>query len=198
MAVPAAPEPVPAARPPTGVPQEAIKTKLLVVEGPGDCAVFSALLQHLNLQDAIQLQVFGGVPRLRDFLIALWKTTRFEEAVVSVGIVRDADTSPNDAFRSVVFALQNAGVAAPAQPMATAPGPPAITVMIVPDGQSSGSIETLCPRSVAGDTAIPCVDRYLRCLKRQGLRLPSSDDKRRMQAFFASPPGATTAHAPGV
>jgi hypothetical protein len=58
----------------------------------------------------VQLQNFGGIQELKDFLKALRNSPDFATRVGSVGIVRDAETDPHAAFQSVCYSIGQAGL----------------------------------------------------------------------------------------
>jgi len=164
-------------------PLKISQRKLLLVEGKEDERFFAALIEHLCL---VQIQVipFGGKPKLGPFLRALVMDSSFD-AVESIGIVRDSDTSPDSAFQSVSTALAQCKLPAPSTTLEAVGDKPHVAVMILPDMDSSGSLEDICLRSVAGDPAMRCVDGFFDCLKKQDLRV-GNHAKARAQAFLAS------------
>ncbi len=84
-----------------------IKSEIqLLVEGNDQRNFFEAFIDHLSLEN-IQIQNFGGVRELRDFLDGLVSATGFRQIVQSLGIVRDAETSAGSAFQSVQSSLMN-------------------------------------------------------------------------------------------
>ena len=81
-----------------------LKSKILLVEGNDPRNFFEAFVRHLSI-DNIQIQNFGGITQLRDFLEGLVGATGFR-VVESIGIVRDAETSAESAFQSVQSSLK--------------------------------------------------------------------------------------------
>jgi hypothetical protein len=135
----------------------------------------------------MQIQDFGGINELPGFLRALRITPGFA-GVTSLGIIRDAEENPANAFQSVCSALRNAQFDVPGQPEVFVGTKPQVGVLILPDAMTSGMLETLCLRSVAGDPAIPCVEKYFECIRQRVPEegLPKTMDKARVQAFLAS------------
>ena len=148
---------------------------------------FEALCSHLDVID-VQIQDFGGTTEFRPFLKALLRVPGFRSTVSALGIVRDAEANAAGAGASVRDALRLAGLPAPAQPLerVSLAGQPRISYMILPDGVSAGNLETVCLRSVAGDPALECVDRYFECLASTTVATPRNAAKARVQAFLAS------------
>ena len=167
--------------PPTGIE----KPIQLLVEGKAQQNFFEALIQHLRLQDGPQIQDFGGVNELRGFLEAFVETPGFD-TVTSIGIVRDAEESAAAARQSVEGSLRNAGLPVPGD--AGKDGDPAVHVLILPDDEEPGMIETLLCRSVAHEPVNPCIDKFFGCVA----ALPGFDirnpDKARAQAYLATRP----------
>ncbi len=158
--------------------------KLLLVEGRDEFNFFSALINHLQLQD-IEVRIYEGKSNLRRALQTLPLAPGFGN-VKSVGIVRDADDDANAAFQSVCSSLSNANLPVPDSPLVLTSGRPQIAVMIMPPGTNTGMLEDLCLSALQGDPAMPCVDQYFQCLETQMENLPQNASKARLHAFLAS------------
>ncbi len=163
--------------------QEIRCPKLLVVEGKDEELFFSALCQHLGLND-IQVLPIGGKTQLRRNLDGLTKVTGFSE-VKALGIIRDADNDPKAAFQSVCSALGSVGLPVPDQPLVPACGHPCVCVMILPDSQSTGALEDVCLRTIHGTPTMQCVNQLFCCLQQQGLPLPNNLSKAKVMAYLA-------------
>ncbi len=161
------------------------ESHLLVVEGKEEEVFFGALIKHLGLQK-VQIIPIGGKKNLRQNLKILAKSPQFKNAVVAMGIVRDADDNPAAAFQSVSDALQAAGLSVPESPSMPAGNTPKITIMILPEGGASGMLEDLCLKAVENDNARICVEQYFQCLQQKGLSFPRNMSKARVQVFLAS------------
>jgi hypothetical protein len=168
-------------------PVPIVEPKQLVVEGQDAIVFFEALLSKMGLTE-IQLQNFGGVDELRGFLSALQRQSGFGHIVTSVGIVRDAERDATSAFQSACSALQNSGLNAPDQPEEFDGSDPRVGVLILPDAENAGMLETLCLRSVISDPGMQCVEEYFDCIDQQLPELPKNMDKAKVQAFLASRP----------
>ena len=160
-------------------------TKQLLVEGDDADYFFSALLEELSISE-IQIQNYGGKDELKGFLKQFCKVFGFWEKVVSLGIVRDAETNPSTAFQSVSGALCVAGLPVPQCPLDLTDTQPRISVFILPDAETNGMLETVCLRSVEKDPAMFCVEEYFKCLKERLKFFPKNMEKARLQAFLAS------------
>ena len=95
-------------------PKEIKSAIQLIVEGNDQRNFFEAFTSHLSITN-VQIQDFGGVSQLRDFLEGLVSATGFQ-TVQSLGIVRDAETSSERAFQSVQSSLERAKAACAGQP----------------------------------------------------------------------------------
>ncbi len=168
-------------------PSEIIKKALLIGEGIDDMNVFKALRDHMNLRDSLHVWHYGGKNKLPLFIADLRSTTGFK-ALRALGITRDADTDTVGALKSVQSALGNAGFPVPAEQMKTEAGKPSVSIMILPNTDNPGDLETLCRQAVAETQAAVCVNRYLECLREQGISLPGHphDSKAWVRAYIAS------------
>ena len=177
------------------------KPKQLVVEGRDVEEFLKALLRNMGLEEEIQIQNFGGVAQLANFLqefqdilqairIARGFRGFLAQGIASLGVVRDAErySEPEDAFKSACSALNGIGLTAPSQIERFEGSNPRVGVLILPDAKTKGMLETLCLRSVEDYPAMQCVNEYFDCVKEQLGSLPKNMDKARVQAFLASTP----------
>ena len=156
----------------------------ILVEGRDPCKFFEALIEHLAF-DNVQVQDFGGVTELRDFLSSFTKMSGFS-GVQSLGIVRDAEQNATGAFHSVRGALEHAGLSAPDTPGQRAGASPAISVMILPDNERTGMLKTLLCDSFSGNPVRTCIDAFFKCVEvRQGHPV-HRQYKARARAFLAT------------
>jgi len=160
------------------------KNKQLLVEGRTPQRFFQALVAHLALP--VEVQNFGGNTELRAFLKGFRRSPGFEGRVESIGVVRDAETNPDGAFISVRDALRDAELPVPHVPIRPSEGTPQTSILILPDQNTTGMLETLCWAAVEDDPAALCVDRYLDCLQDRMPEMPGNPEKARIQAFLAS------------
>lgn len=166
-------------------PIEIIKPNLLLVEGKNDVGFFEGIMTHLDLND-IQIINVEGTPKYGDILKAIRKSSNFNKIVISIGIVRDADTNSDAAFGSISGYLRSAKLPVPEKPLMPSKGTPQVTVMILPKEGETGMLEDLCLSSVVSDSAFPCMEAYFQCLQEKGLSLPNKISKAKVQVFLAS------------
>jgi len=163
---------------------------LLIVEGLEDARFFSALIEHMRLEKVqIQIIVAGGKTEIRNRVRAIANAPGFKEMVVSLGILRDANSDPNAAFQSIRDALKAVGLPSPNCQLEVVGSKPRVGVLILP-GSSPGSLEDLCLASVTEDPAMACVEQYFECLKKLGSLLPDNISKAKIHVFLASRPKA--------
>src|SRR3989304_1127823 len=80
------------------------KPKLLIIEGKDDECFFCALIDHLKIED-IKVAGAGGKNQIQGQLQAIVKDDGFNK-ITSLGVIRDANNNPGDAFKSVINALE--------------------------------------------------------------------------------------------
>ena len=165
-------------------PTKITESKQLVVEGRDAEVFFHALLSDMCISD-VQIQNFGGVSEVGGFLKALRIASGFAQ-VVSLGIVRDAETNAAAAFQSVCGALRGANLPVPDQAMVPVGDRPQVSVLILPDGKTPGMLETICLQSVQDDAVMECIEHYFECVEQRTDSPPKNMPKARVQAFLAS------------
>ena len=163
-----------------------VQRKLLVIEGHDDEEFLDALVKHEGL-NGIQLHNVRGKANLRPELKALKRTPGFSD-VVSLGLIRDADSSVQDTFTSVRDAFRDADLPVPDSPMVPAGNNPQVLVMLMPDCVNTGELEDLCLRSVATQPAMLCVDDYFLCLKNRDIPEPRKLSRAKVHAYLTSMP----------
>jgi len=162
------------------------KTKLLLVEGKDEEHFFSKLTSELGLNN-IQIWEIGGKTKFARNLKAVCKTPG-HDSVMSIGIVRDADKNSTDAFRSICYALEKAGLSVPTEPLIPTNDVPRVTVMVLPVGERKGMLEDVCLKSVSHHPAMDCVESYFQCLEErvEPEELSRNSAKTRVRAFLAA------------
>jgi len=119
------------------------ESKQLLVEGKDVEIIFSLFIEQLGISD-IQIQDYGGVDEFPGFLEQFVLSHNFRSGnVVSLGIVRDAETSAQAAFQSICKALEMANLTSPDLPTVPKGVNPKINILILPDASTSGMLETL-------------------------------------------------------
>ena len=165
-----------------------IKSEIqLLVEGNDQRNFFEAFIDHLSLEN-IQIQNFGGVSELRDFLEGLVSATGFRQIVQSIGIVRDAENSAGSAFQSVQSSLKNAELPMPDSPAKRTGISPAVTVLILPGDNRAGMLETLLCESFADTPVNHCIDDFFTCVENLPDVSIKNSHKARANAYLTTRP----------
>lgn len=162
------------------------RSKLLLVEGSHEVKFFNRLLQTMQLDD-VQVREVKGKHLFKPNIVNLPKVDGYSD-LTSIGIVRDANASFEDTFRSVQNALRDANLPVPDEVMVPTTTSPQVAVFITPDNGSEGALEDLLMASVQGDPVLACVDRYFDCLRGiQGHTHPHLS-KAEVQVYLAKEP----------
>ncbi len=161
--------------------------KVLVVEGRDIFGFALALLRELQLDGQIEVRNGGGLPAFNDYFQDLALVSGFAGAT-SLGVIRDCEGDPQAAFQQTCAGLQRAGLSVPTAPLQPTMSPPApiVNVMLLPDAQTPGMLESLLWRSLVGDVRLPCVDDFLDCIGRVTGQPVRREDKSRVFAYIAS------------
>ncbi len=165
-------------------PQQISRSVQLLVEGNDQRNFFEALVKDMY-RDDIQVQNFGGVNDLRTFL-SLWSRLLDSSKIRSVGIVRDAEISAQAAFQSVQGALKNAGLDVPDRPRQLTNSSPNISVLILPDDNNSGMLETLLCRTFTDTQMNSCINEFFECIQTATTSKLHRPDKARAHAYIVT------------
>ena len=168
-------------------PAEIKSAVQLLVEGNDQRNFFEAFTSHLSIAN-VQVENFGGVNQLSDFLEGFVGATGFRETVRRLGIVRDAETSAGGAFQSVQSALSNAALPVPDSPVECTGGSPAVAVLILPGDNRQGMLETLLCESIAVTPVEGCIDDFFNCVEALPDVSVGRSDKARAHAYLTTKP----------
>ena len=155
-----------------------------MVEGKEDVGFFISLFNSINLT-GVQIIPLDGKDKTRAGLTALRNLPGFDQ-VVALGIVRDADRSAANTFKSVQGALRDVGLSYPQRVGVPRGRGPRVGVFLLPGHGAAGMLEDLCLRSVADKPQFPCIDRYFRCVNEAGVTRPNQLAKAKLHVFLAS------------
>lgn len=160
------------------------KKRLLLVEGKDECNFFTALLKHYKLELGIQVIEAGGISQFGSMLKnILLSSMQNRIKLQSLGVIRDADDSPESALQSVKNALRNNTLPCPEFPAQFTGERPRVGIFVLPSGDTSGNLETLCRCSVENNHKAACADDDIRCLKKDTIK---SEDKAFAHAYLAA------------
>lgn len=159
------------------------ESKVVAVEGKDDISFVEVLLDHLSIR-SIQVIELGGKDNFKRIIPALKNTPGFDK-VSKFGIIRDADSNPNDALKSVQSALAKAGFAQPQKANEFAYGSPSVGVFIMPGNEDTGMLEDLCLQSIEDSPETACIDTFFDCVGKEKIKHLS---KAKVQAYLATQP----------
>lgn len=171
---------------------EPARRKLLLVEGNDDLRFFGAMSRHLGINDVL-IDAYNGKDNLRTDLSERVRNPDFH-SVTSLGIVRDADTSSQSAFDSVVGSLRRANLPTPYEPVTpTEQDGLRVSVLILPPDGETGALEKVCLDSIEGSREMDCVETYFSCLNSLEPPIAASHvAKARLHSYLAPGPIHTT------
>ena len=163
-------------------PNRIERTTQLLVEGKDGENFFSALCRHQGLA-GVQIQNYGGVNELSGFLGAFVRVPDFS-TVERLGIVRDAESSAEGAFKSIRSSLGKADLPMPCTPGVLSEGRPLVGALVLPE-QGEGMLETIIARSFTGTPEDTCIDKFFECITadERAFRRPA---KSRVAAYLAT------------
>ncbi|MDD4103118.1 MAG: hypothetical protein PHU80_10890 [Kiritimatiellae bacterium] len=152
------------------------KPVILIGEGRDEERFFSALVDHLDLGDMIQVAEYGGKNTLKGFLSALTAFTNLK----AIGVTRDADNDYESAQKAVASAIHSANLPTSLQ----------VSSFILPNDTSHGALEALVLMAVTDFSVWTCVDAFSTCVSGK-IAEPFSTtdhDKHRLQAWLSTLP----------
>jgi len=176
-------------------PTSIAHAKLLLVEGRDEFNFFSSLLEHIGVDD-IEIREVGGKDKFPSELPAVLKDPGFG-LVRIYGIIRDADTSADNTFRSVQGLLRKHREPVPGKvnDFASHPGQSRkVGVFILPGNSATGMLEELCLNTVEDHPIMPCVEGFIQCIESKArdaslepnrYKLPKCMPKAKARAFLA-------------
>ena len=109
--------------------------RLLLVEGRDESHLFGKLIKTCFTNIGIQVMDIGGKTTLGKNLKTVYTAALSRPPLLSIGIVRDADTSAADSFKSVCDSVEHAGYTPPSAHAEFWGPTPAIGIIIVTPGK---------------------------------------------------------------
>ncbi len=156
------------------------KKKIIGVEGKDEINFFEALFKSLNIRD-IQLINFGGKDNFNNKIKQIVKLANFKD-VTHFGLIRDADDDYSGALASVKASLKNANLPVPEENQNfSSVGVPKTGIFIMPGGNKTGMLESLCIDTIREDIDFQCVKNYIDCISEK----PNNEDKAIIQVYLA-------------
>lgn len=170
-------------------PEPITKKKLLAVEGNDEKSFFKELFKYMGMDAIVQVLDVAGKDNFKKEMPLLKKATGFND-LEAIGIIRDADDSFENAFKSVINVLEKIeDLKVPKKPGEFSQGNPKVGVFIMPDNSHPGMLEDLCLETVKDTEEMKCVKQFLDCAK-QLENPPKEKDipKAQVQTFLAVMP----------
>ena len=160
--------------------------RLLLVEGSDEVNITSKMLSKWNIV-GIQVIDIGGKDSFKPSLEALLSQAKSKDIeLCAVGIMRDADNSPQSAFQSVRNSLGSVSLPTPDSHGVFLQGAPSVGIFILPNGDSTGSVENLCWAAVEDTTVARCATAYLQCLQDSEALLSRNNSKTLIHAYLSA------------
>ncbi len=102
--------------------------------------------------------------------------------------MRDAEGDANAAWQSIRSGLQKARMPVPARVGQRSAATPHVSVLILPDGNQPGMLETVLNQTFASAPVNGCIDTFLKCVEDVSGKQMQRPDKARAHAYLATQP----------
>ncbi len=160
---------------------------LVLVEGRPDQALIYHLCRAMGIED-VHIRDMNGKDSWGPDLRALTKDRGFRSHVTALGLIQDADSTPNAAWQRCASALNVAGLATPTGPgLVATQGSISTAIAILPSHDQQGTIETAFLASLPNNDRRAFADAYIEQVSQIG-ELQNSD-KSTVAAYLAGLPG---------
>jgi hypothetical protein len=136
------------------------KSIVILVEGKTDKIFFEELIKFIGRESDIQVVDMKG----KDKLKSLIKFSDFSLVKILV-VVQDADNDPKRAFQSIRDTLKNSGFSIPSKPYEVSDGSLKTAIIILPDEDEKGDLESLIVEHLKNRPEFRCVDGFVDCVK---------------------------------
>lgn len=136
------------------------KSIVILVEGETDGIFFKKLIKFIRRESDIQVVCMKG----KDKLKSLIKFSDFSLVKILV-VVQDADSDPKRAFQSIRDTLKNSGFSIPSKPYEISDGNPKTAIIILPDEDKKGDLESLIVEHLKNRPEFSCVEGFVDCVK---------------------------------
>jgi len=136
------------------------KSIVILVEGKTDKIFFEDLIKFIRRESDIQVVAIEG----KDKLKSLIKFSDFSLVKILV-VVQDADNYPKRAFQSIRDTLKDLGFFIPSRPYEISDGNPKMAIIILPDEDEKGDLESLIVEHLKNRLEFICVEGFVDCVK---------------------------------
>jgi len=168
--------------------KEIKKQKLLLVEGKDEEVFFKIFLKKKNIDD-IQIMSSGGKEQFQKLLPIIKKAPGFDK-LNSLAVIHDADNDVQVAFQLICSVLRNNNLNNPQEVSSFISGSPKVGVFIIPDGENTGKLESLCLSTVKSEGIMECIDSFIDCIEKKPKKniynFPKDIHKARCRAFLSA------------
>ena len=175
---------------PTPARKTEIRTaKQVLVEGTDEIRLFTALANHLELND-VEFKDYGGKSQLKSYLETFVKLPNFN-IVRSLAIVMDADFIVGSAKDTIGNALSSVQLHIPSEPLSSVTGPqrnPAVSYLVLPHWKEEGMLEDVCLETVKSVPTMECVDQFIDCVGKSQTGWPKQniEAKAKVHAYLSA------------
>jgi len=136
------------------------KSIVILVEGKTDKIFFEELIKFIGRESDIQVVDMEG----KDKLKSLIKFSDFSLVKILV-VVQDAYNDPKRAFQSIRDTLKNSGFPIPSKPYEISDGSLKTAIIILPDEDKKGDLESLIVEHLKNRPEFSCVKGFVDCVK---------------------------------
>ena len=175
-------------------PTKIDRPHLLLVEGQDEVRFFGALLGHMSI-DSFQIRDLAGKDHLPKEFPAVYLDL---DRVRAYAIVRDAEGSLENTFKSIAGVLKKHGEPCPRRnkSFATKAGNPRkVGVFVLPGDADQGMLEDLFLCTVEDHPAMPCVRAFMDCIGKALPRKPLKTAVAESRSYYPKNPSKATALA---
>jgi len=134
------------------------KSVVILVEGKTDKIFLEELIKFIKRERDIQVVDIEG----KDKLKSLIKFSDFSLVKILV-VVQDADNDPKRAFQSIRDTLKNLGFSTPSKPYEISDGNIKTAIIILPDEDKEGDLESLIVEHLKNRPEFSCVEGFVDC-----------------------------------
>lgn len=143
------------------------------------------LRYNQNLIDKFDIYNVEGIDKISRELRTIVKTPDFFKNIKALGIVIDSNSNPKINFNKIREALNDAGLPTPQSELNSAGQSPKVSILLMPGEYRIGTLEDLLLESVSADPSIDCIDNYIKCLRKKGIKIENNLSKAKIQIFLA-------------
>lgn len=167
------------------------KPVFLVVEGTDDELFIRAFIERQGWPD-ISVKASGGKDKIGELIDLALKDPNFRNEGFAIGVIRDADESPETAITRIQTIFRKCDLPKPQIHRDIASGTFRdrrfqTGAFICPDGKSIGALEDLCIRAIESSPKWACIKEYFQCVYNDPSAIkPNRFSKQQIGVFLSS------------